>query len=253
MAALFGREAVEDLELRLAAGEDGEAVDRAVEGLGLTFQLSTRLTSWVAVSEEPTVDPTRPIRRELVPQELPHGLSVEGLGLRRASITLGAMPVNAAMMPPSPAMAKLSRSRRSVSPSAGPPAEKDDALRNVHPANTLLEEPVSLRERRLEAHLRDAGDGRLVVEAEVGGEGFAWDPPQRVLVRLADGSEEEVEVDVGATTSAGEVASGQAIRLVIRTTAAARASRLPAALVPERIVEVRMVLPALLLVLVVKA
>src|SRR6185369_282539 len=53
LASLFGREAVEDLELRLAAGEARAAIDPAIERLGIAFQLSTRLTSWIAVSEEP--------------------------------------------------------------------------------------------------------------------------------------------------------------------------------------------------------
>ena len=84
LAALFGREAVEDLETRLAAGERAQAIDAAIEKLGLDLQISTRLTSWVAISEEPTVDPRAPTRRVKVPHGLPYGMSVEGLGLRRA-------------------------------------------------------------------------------------------------------------------------------------------------------------------------
>jgi len=83
VTALYGREAVEDLELKLAAGADRNEIDRATEALGLEFGIATRLTSWVAISEEPTVDPRRPIRKEIIPQELPHGMSAEGLGLGR--------------------------------------------------------------------------------------------------------------------------------------------------------------------------
>ncbi len=79
--ALYGREAVEDLEMRRAAGGTGD-LDRRIERLGLAFQIATRLTSWVAVSEEATVDPRQPTRRERIPQALPEGLSAEGLGLR---------------------------------------------------------------------------------------------------------------------------------------------------------------------------
>jgi hypothetical protein len=46
---------VEDLEMRLAVGKEPELMDRRIEGLGLVFQISTRLTSWVAVSEEATL------------------------------------------------------------------------------------------------------------------------------------------------------------------------------------------------------
>lgn len=86
--ARFGREKVEDLELRRAVGEhtDGE-----IEALGVRFQIATRLTSWIAVSKEAMVDPGAPTRHEDVPQELPYGMSVEGLGLRSAGGPGGAI------------------------------------------------------------------------------------------------------------------------------------------------------------------
>jgi len=83
--ALFGREVVEDLELDLACGADRANVDKEVEKIGLEFGLATRLTSWLAVSEEPAVDPREPVRVERVPQELPYGMSAEGVGLARAA------------------------------------------------------------------------------------------------------------------------------------------------------------------------
>ncbi len=82
VVALFGREAVEDRELELAAGGDLRDINAAVERLGLDFQIATRLTSWVAVSHGETVDPRDALRRERMPHEIPHGASVEGLGLR---------------------------------------------------------------------------------------------------------------------------------------------------------------------------
>jgi Ca-activated chloride channel family protein len=85
MAKLFAREQVEDLEVEHAAGvrASGE-IDARITQLGLDFQISTRLTSWVAVTPEATVDPRAPKRSANVPQELPYGLSAEGLGLRGA-------------------------------------------------------------------------------------------------------------------------------------------------------------------------
>jgi len=103
--ALYGREAVEDLEMRRAAGETGD-LDQRIERLGLAFQIATRLTSWVAVSEEATVDPRQPTRRERIPQALPEGLSAEGLGLRgrpmqklgsRIGTRLGSVPFESVM------------------------------------------------------------------------------------------------------------------------------------------------------------
>src|SRR5262249_20789827 len=79
---LYGREAVEDLEMQLAAGDAADQIDATIERIGLSFQIATRLTSWVAVTDQPTVDPRAAMRRERVPQQLPYGVSVEGLGLR---------------------------------------------------------------------------------------------------------------------------------------------------------------------------
>ena len=82
----FAREKVEDHELARTAGGDREAHDAAITQLGLDYQIATRLTSWIAISEKVDVDPGDPTRREEVPQELPYGMSVEGLGLREASV-----------------------------------------------------------------------------------------------------------------------------------------------------------------------
>jgi len=84
VVALYGREVVEDLETRLAAGGDRREIDASVERTGLAFRIATRLTSWVAATEEATVDPRDALRRERMPHELPSGMSAEGLGLRPA-------------------------------------------------------------------------------------------------------------------------------------------------------------------------
>ncbi|MCZ7684030.1 MAG: hypothetical protein M5U28_36765 [Sandaracinaceae bacterium] len=81
VATLFGRERVEDLETEGAASGDG-AVDREIEAVGLRFRIATRMTSWVAVSDDVTVDPDAEKRAERQPHEVPHGVSIEGLGLR---------------------------------------------------------------------------------------------------------------------------------------------------------------------------
>ncbi|MFO0668867.1 MAG: hypothetical protein U0235_04445 [Polyangiaceae bacterium] len=72
-----------------AAG--GENVDAALETLGLTHGIATRMTSWIAITEEKTVDETSPFRTERMPHELPYGSSADGFALR---------PVN--MPPPAP-------------------------------------------------------------------------------------------------------------------------------------------------------
>lgn len=91
--SFFGRERVADLETRLAAGEAAKAIDAEIEALGLKFQISTRHTSWVALTEDVTVDPSAPSRRVRMPHALPAGTSIESLGLR------GPMRVSAAAAP----------------------------------------------------------------------------------------------------------------------------------------------------------
>ncbi len=85
--ARFARDRVEDHELHLAAGGYAAEIDREIEALGVAFQIATRLTSWVAISHEITVDRGAKPRRETQPQEMVHGLSIEGLGLRAANAT----------------------------------------------------------------------------------------------------------------------------------------------------------------------
>ncbi len=113
IAKLFARETVEDLEVELAAGAPQREIDQRITTLGLDFQISTRLTSWIAVSPEATVDPRAPKRSANVPQQLPYGMSAEGLGLRAPSIPLGAVSAGRAMPPmaaaPAPAAKEVTR------------------------------------------------------------------------------------------------------------------------------------------------
>lgn len=125
---LFARERVEDLEIRRASGESTAPIDAEVEALGVSFQIATRLTSWVAVSEEATVDPTAPSRREQVPHELPYGMSVAMLGLRSPAPAMQAFggarmaPRMAMPMAPPPALGRAgSRSRGAPPPAPGAP------------------------------------------------------------------------------------------------------------------------------------
>jgi Ca-activated chloride channel family protein len=76
--ALFARERVADLDVRFAIGDD---VDRTVERIGIDFQIATRMTSWVAIDDGPSVDRYTPERHEFVPQELPYGTEGGAFGL----------------------------------------------------------------------------------------------------------------------------------------------------------------------------
>ena len=113
VTTLYGREVVEDFELGVATGGNKAELDREIERYGIDFQISTRMTSWVAVSAKQTVDPRAPKRNETQPQMLPFGMSAEGVGLRHANGAPMAGPTGAAaavggismkdMMAPAPA------------------------------------------------------------------------------------------------------------------------------------------------------
>jgi Ca-activated chloride channel family protein len=84
LGALFGREAIEDVELQLAAdryGRGHQVLEGQIEKLGLRHQIASRKTSLIAISEDPTVDPKDPRRRERLPVEIPAEVSAEGAGL----------------------------------------------------------------------------------------------------------------------------------------------------------------------------
>ncbi len=93
--ARFARDRVEDHELHLAAGGFAQEINADIEALGVTFQIATRLTSWVAISHARTVGDDVPRRSEAQPHEAVYGASVEGMGLRAAAprTTTGAFPV----------------------------------------------------------------------------------------------------------------------------------------------------------------
>jgi Ca-activated chloride channel family protein len=213
--AFFARESVSDLEAAIAArpeGSDAEDLETRIERIGLDFQVATRLTSWVAVSEEPSVDPSAPTRRVRVPQNLPHGMSLEGLGLRAGAVAAGPA-VMGAMAPPAGAPVRAARAvrlgdlgARTRSPGKGgiAGAERGGPIEwSLAPAPHQRTGRVTLRKGRL-----------LVIEIDVGAEALAWAPGSEVSLSWADGSGGTAGVAGG--TQAGTVAPGHTVRLVLR-------------------------------------
>jgi Ca-activated chloride channel family protein len=241
----FARERVEDLEVAHAAGDSG--VDAQIEALGLEHRIATRLTSWIAISDEVTVDPTDPTRRERVPQALPYGLSAEGLGLREAVPAYGAHMLRAPLA--SPARPQAVRSRKAA-PAKGrglsnlfglgrkrSEADADDAeafADAIPPMEAFAEEaapmdyadaPRSIAPEREQAPpappawLEATGwvvrfkDGLLVIELTLA-EDIAWQPADAQVV---DASGRAVRVGLTQpTTRGGPVAAGVTIRLALQ-------------------------------------
>ena len=109
IVALYGREHVADLEMRWQSGKEMELIDRKIEGVGVVFQIATRKTSWVAIDDRVSVDPTKGPRHEVQPQEIPYGTTMASFGLASGVMAGGGgdgfvVPAAAAMpMMPGPA------------------------------------------------------------------------------------------------------------------------------------------------------
>lgn len=235
VSALFAREAVDTLEMLIVTERrKKQDLEASIERLGLDFQIATRLTTWIAVSEKRTVDPREPSRREVMPQQVPHGMSVEGLGLRRvvaprmasavmadllttpddSSILLEVMPFEspqaraAARNEP---FAKLGTTiGRSAAAMLGKLLHAAGRLRTPEPSTPFDE----WHGRTLAGRVVVEDEHRLVLEIEVDAE-LDWQPGKEVRVHLEDGGTVLAKVIAGATTRSGRIAAGQRVRLAI--------------------------------------
>ena len=194
--ACYGREAVEDLEMLAAAGEGD--FDAQIETLGLDFQITTRLTSWVAVTEEATVDPLQPLRRVRIPQALPAGLSVIGLGLRGQRT-----------------MQRLAQ--RILLSARAPSVEVVGTPMDLLAGALTAVRPRRRRELRGQIVLRQYRE--IVIEITVD-KLLAWDPADARVV-WDDGTDCGAEIDATQSTRVGPVKGGTVIRLALRLDEAA--------------------------------
>jgi Ca-activated chloride channel family protein len=240
VSALFGREQIEDLELSLASGAQAAEVDASIERLGLEFQLSTRLTSWVAVSEHATVDPRRPTRREVMPQALPYGISAEGVGLRsgtaRASGPAQATGPSRVFALSSSSPAPRRRPRRAPEPLeklgllADHAARSDDRAEEAPPTGSsprrarkgevakdvlAAPPPPAAGVRVLEARVVRSAGGELLLEVALTGAPLDWAPGATVELELEGGLTVSATVVAARTTGPGAYAPGLVLRLCL--------------------------------------
>jgi Ca-activated chloride channel family protein len=231
---LYARERVEDLEMEIAAGGDVVALEASIERLGLGFAIATRATSWVAVTEERTVDPQVPVRRVRMPHELPHGTSVEGLGLRpgfagstgvlhetlsmSAAVTrAGSVPrAMSAMAPPAGRAAPPSQGAPPPTPSmprrpAAPFAKARSAL------GALFGDRRGTRERYFGGRLVLRNAQGFVVELMLS-ESLAWALPAHVEITWDDGTTTRAAVNLGRSSGPGPVQAGASVRLAFDST-----------------------------------
>src|SRR5262249_32753746 len=158
----WAREEVADAEVSGAAGSP--EAEQMIERLGLEFWIATRRTSWVAVGDEVTVDPTRPFRRVGIPQALPVGLSARGLGV------------------PQGLVARFAGSVRMLADTYG----GDEApASEVRFHRTLSARRSTAAPRRLVGRLVLQTPSRLVIEFDVESIALAWRPKSAVRLFLA--------------------------------------------------------------------
>jgi len=229
VVALYGRERVEGLEVRAASGEN---VDVEIERLGLDFRIATRLTSWVAVSETPSVDPQSPLRRERMPHALPHGVSAEALGLRasgggRASMAaMGAVSASAAPMLMRARASRVLASpapapRQSAAPSPRPPSPPGFLGRVMKafggvPADggSAGSSIGSTSQPTLRGHVVHRDSARLVIEIEID-DTLRWELPNSIVMEWTDGSTSPLTLDAAHTTRASTLHAGERARLTL--------------------------------------
>src|SRR5262249_28083432 len=148
----------------------------------------TRLTSWVAVSEEPAVDPTQPARRVRIPHALPDGLSLEGLGLRPRARTMGIRMTTRGTGAESPMAVLLAPTRFRATPGSMGTVKKG--------GSRFLRRAATLRARLV---LRKRGDLTFEIDVEAP---LDW-APGKSTVRWPDGTMVRADVVEEATTAPG--------------------------------------------------
>jgi Ca-activated chloride channel family protein len=193
VVARYGREAVADAEMRIASGVTSPG-DTDIEHLGLAFAISTRLTSWIAVTGEATVDTTQPTRRIEVAHAVPAGLSVLGLGLRGAS-KAGA-----------PEFTQLHTHTLNL--------PMRFSLGASRPLLGRVRSRLASAKRHFSGRLTSLSPTRMVVEFEVRDAALIWDP-DTVTVVLDHRGTVPATVSSHGTTAPGRIKLGQSVRLVV--------------------------------------
>ena len=240
-AALFARERVQQLEAFDLQRRPVSETDAEIERLGLDYQIATRRTSWVAVSEDRTVNPNEPTRAVEMPHELSAGLSAEGLGLRSSALEYPDVSISAGLpSAPAPAGAQMFKKQKSRSRISRRLIKDRDSsgIEPTEEAPTPKREEFNdmLQERSLPADGGNFGayadsddeaegaleltakvlidkDGRLVIAFSAPSD-TVWSDLGLIRVELEDGSVHVVELETAGSTS-GPVAQGASIRMVL--------------------------------------
>jgi hypothetical protein len=184
--------------MRFAAGSTGDAA--AIEQLGLDFGIATGRTSWVAVSDVATVDPTLPTRRTEVPQMLPVGLSAFGLGL---TDDLGTMfGKGPELLGADVQVLSLGATRLRLGMRGAPFSFRRAVSRSFGD--------------RVAGRVVLATASRLVVEFAVGATALVWRPEARAVVAIASHGFRVASLSAEEGTAPGRIEPGRTVRVVLK-------------------------------------
>jgi hypothetical protein len=198
----------------------------------------------------PSVDPRDPSRHVEMPQALPYGLSVEGLGLRAQAPMQSmayaprAMAAPAPMRPGAPPPPAMGRARSSVTGAPPPPPAPEEADDEALEEEASLErsdvakpKPEAKAKKGFIERVRGAftgrsspiivwigrvvsgSGGRVVIEIAVEGRSLAWKPAPEALALLANGTSQRYTVDATRTTRDGTYESETIVRFVLEVPA----------------------------------
>jgi Ca-activated chloride channel family protein len=248
VVTLFGRELVEDAEMKIAAGLDKRMLDASIEATGIAYRISTRLTSWIAIDKDASVDPRDPSRRVEQPQMLPYGVTAEGVGLRGANIPFAAPPMHSfGAMAPRAAMAPSRvRSLGGAMPPPGGAPQRPAPAPQAPPAEELAKkkgasDAPAREDRTLVGRIKDAlfgsdddldeevspitargawvgritlrSSGEVVIEFTASAD-FDFQPGNVSIVFEAGGAS-PARLDVLRSTRSGSISAGSTIRIVL--------------------------------------
>jgi hypothetical protein len=195
-------------------------LEKKIESLGLRHGIASRMTSLIAISEDPTVDPKDPRRRERLAVELPAEVSAEGVGLATLS-----------RMAPMPMMARMSLGRarsvfERVSECLSPHAPRDedksfesDRLESPEDEGSYfmeLQRPSPPSAEAVEARVLWSDGSTLILEFEVPRPGFMLPGDgAAVQVRFEDGAVCECHVRASQGSPEGPHEQGLTVRLAL--------------------------------------
>jgi Ca-activated chloride channel family protein len=196
LGALYGRETIADLEL------SGRRSDDRVMSVALRHRIASRVTSLVAISEEPAVDPKAPRRRVALPVEVPAFVSAEGVGLfvgRSTHVLMDAMALR------SMSGSTLASDLFDLS------LHRDESVSRVlfRRLRGFVTTRLSVR-----AHVLAVEGNLLVLELETPSDGFVW--PEGLVEVEREGQQLGTgAIDPGQSSPRGPHPKGLLLRLAI--------------------------------------